>query len=69
MSAPSITRSYVTVNDAAEALGVSTRTIREFIARGTLTGYRLGTRMIRIDADELNALLKPIPSAQAGGAK
>lgn len=54
---------YVTQSAAAEYLNVTDRTIRNLIARGDLTGYRLGARAIRVDRAELDALLTPIPSA------
>jgi len=46
--------------------GVSTRTVRRLIASGDLRGYRLGPRLIRVDLDELDALLRPIPTAGTG---
>lgn len=47
----------ITVDDAAEQLGVSTRTIRDqYLATGRLTRYRVG-RLVRIDADELAAVV------------
>ena len=54
---------YVTQSAAAEYLNVTDRTIRNLIARGDLTGYRLGARAIRVDRAELDALLTPIPTA------
>lgn len=61
-----LARRYGSLALGAEYLGVSERTIRRMIAAGEITGYRLGKRTIRIDFDELDALLKPIPTA--GGA-
>lgn len=61
---------YVTLSDAAECLSVTERTVRNYIARGELTGYRIGARAIRIDQRELDGLLKPIPTVgTAGGAR
>lgn len=48
---------------AAEYLGCSEKHLRRMIARGEITGYRLGSRSIRVDLDELDALLKRIPAA------
>ncbi len=56
-------RRYESIPQAAERAGVTTRTIRRWIAQGELTAYRAGKRMIRLDADELDNMLKPIPSA------
>lgn len=50
---------------AAEQYGVSSRTIRRYISAGHITGYRFGPRMLRVDLDELDALLRPLA---AGGA-
>lgn len=52
-----------TIPEAARQWGVSDRTIRRRIADGTLTGYRLGGRLIRLDADEVEALFDVIPTA------
>ena len=49
---------------AADRMGISQRTVRRMIDRGELTGYRLGKRLIRIDLDELEASIKPIPTEQ-----
>ncbi|WP_420111543.1 helix-turn-helix domain-containing protein [Pseudactinotalea sp.] len=57
---------YVTLSDAADYLSVTERTIRNFIARGELTGYRVGTRAIRVDLRELEAMLTPIPTVGGG---
>lgn len=62
-------RRYCTVAEAAEYIGSSTKFIRALIARGELTGYRIGSRSIRIDLRELDAAMTPIPSAAAGGGR
>lgn len=56
-------RRLTTIADAAVYLDCSQRTIRRRVASGELTAYRLGPRLLRIDLDELDALLKPIPTA------
>jgi len=59
-------RKYQPLASEAERLGVSTKTLRRRIAEGRLTGYRLsGSRLIRLDPAEVDALLRPIPSAAA----
>lgn len=58
---------YLSINDAAEELGVTERTIRNYIARGSLPASRIrGSRIVRIDRADLDSLLQPIPAA--GGA-
>ena len=47
---------------AAEYAGVSPRTVRRRIADGSLAGYRMGPRIIRVDLNEVDALLTPIPT-------
>lgn len=59
-------RRLASLAEAAEYAAVNPRTIRRRIADGSLTGYRLGARVIRVDLDELDALLRPIPTV--GGA-
>ena len=56
-------RRLASIADAADYAGTSARTIRRRIADGTLTGYRFGPRMIRVDMDQLEELLTPIPAA------
>lgn len=53
--------------EAASYEGVSTKTIRRQIACGAITGYKLpGSRLIRVDLNEIDAMLRPIPTV--GGA-
>lgn len=58
-------RRYVSITDAAEYLGVSTRTIRTMIADGRLCAYRMGRRFIRLDLDQIDAAMIPT----GGGAR
>lgn len=60
-------RPLLSVDQAADALGCTSRTIRRYISDGRLTGYRVGPRLIRIDAAELDRLLRPIPTAGRSG--
>lgn len=62
LNPPAVTESIAT---AALQLKCSTRTIRRRIADGSLTGYRFGPRLIRVDMEEVAALLSPIPTARA----
>lgn len=48
---------------AAAAYGVSVKTLRRRISDGSLTGHRMGQRIILVDVDELEALLRQIPTA------
>jgi excisionase family DNA binding protein len=50
----------LSIQQAADHLGVSTKTIRRYIASGRLDAERVGPRLIRIDRESLAALGKPI---------
>jgi excisionase family DNA binding protein len=52
-------RRFVTPAEAAEYLGVTPRTIRQMIADGRLTGYRSGTRLVRLDLNEVDDAMVP----------
>ena len=57
-------RRHLSQREAAEYLGVTERTIRAYIARGDLPARRIqGSRLVRIRESDLDALLRPIPSA------
>ncbi|KGM18165.1 excisionase family DNA-binding protein [Corynebacterium auriscanis] len=47
-------RRYATIKQAAEYAACHVNTIRTQIARGELTGYRMGRRVIRVDLNELD---------------
>lgn len=52
----------VALKVAAERFDCSERTVRRMIAAGELTGYRVGKRLVRLDADELDRLARVIPT-------
>lgn len=60
------TQKRLSVAQSAARLGVSPWTIRRRIADGSLTAYRVGPKLIRVDVAELDALLRPIPAAGGG---
>lgn len=56
----------LTLAEAAEHAGVHTKTLRRRIADGHLTAYRMaGSRLIRVKADDLDALFRVVPSVVA----
>lgn len=60
-----ITRPDVLMSQAqaAEYLGVTERTVRNYTSRGVLPARRIrGSRLIRIRRSDLDALLTPIPT-------
>ena len=60
-------RRFGSIDRAAEIGDVSPKTIRRRIADGSLTGYRFGPRIIRVDLDEVESLFTPIPTASCWG--
>jgi excisionase family DNA binding protein len=53
-------RRHPGLNEAAEIAGVHKRTMRRWIAEGRIRAYRIGPRLIKVDIDDLEALLQPI---------
>jgi excisionase family DNA binding protein len=64
---PTKSRRLATLDEAGEYAGCDPRTIRRRIADGSITGYRLGPRSIRVDLNELDAMLRPIPAGHYAG--
>ncbi len=54
---------YVTIAEAAQQLEWNPRTVRRRISEGALPAYRLGPRHIRIKVSDIDAMLRPIPTA------
>lgn len=56
-------KTLISLAEAAEHLGVNPKTIRRRISDGTLTAYRSGPRLLRVDLAELEvAMLRQIPT-------
>jgi excisionase family DNA binding protein len=55
-------RTWITIEQAAEQLGVSKRTIRRYISDGFLPAYRVADHYIRIAQDDLDQMMVPIPT-------
>ncbi len=60
---------FASLAAAAEIVGVSAKSIRRYIDAGHITGYRVGPRMIRVNINELQDLLAPIPTADINSGK
>lgn len=51
----------ITVKQAAAELGLTPLTIRRWIYKGQLKGYRLaGSRVVRIDSKDVRKLIQPV---------
>lgn len=55
--------SWVSIRDAAERLDVSERTIRDWISSSYLRAERVGPRLLRIPASELDRICTPVGGA------
>jgi excisionase family DNA binding protein len=55
---------YLSLEQAAEVMSLSVKTIRRRIADGTIPAYQCGRRPIRIRLEDLEAALHRIPSAR-----
>ncbi len=68
MKNTTVSRRWYNQSQAADYIGVTERTIRNYIARGQLKGHRVrGSRLIRLDVADLDALLRPIPTVGTMG--
>ena len=54
---------WATLDVAATYLSVSHKSIRRMISQGKIPAYRAGALLIRVDLNELDALMSPIQSA------
>ena len=54
---------YLSLDQAASIMSLSVKTLRRRIADGTIPAYQCGSRPIRIRLDELEAAMRPIPTA------
>jgi excisionase family DNA binding protein len=66
MSQTSNLHEMLPLQQAAEEAACSVSTLRNLIARGDLTAYRFGPRLIRVRRQDLEGLLKPYQGGQAG---
>ena len=54
-------RNMARISAAADHFQVNTKTLRRRIDDGTITGYRLGTRVLMVDLDEVEQALSAVP--------
>lgn len=50
----------ISLNEAAARLGVNYRTIRRWIAAGRIDAVRVGPRLLKIDAAQLDRVMRPV---------
>jgi excisionase family DNA binding protein len=54
---------YITIDQTAAYLGVTSMSIRNMIHDGRLKAYQLGPRVVRLRLSEIDAALQPYGSA------
>lgn len=52
-------RRWATMQQTADYMSVTVRTVREWIAQNRITGYRINARVIRVDLNEVDAAFEP----------
>jgi excisionase family DNA binding protein len=55
---------YLSLGSAADYVGFSERTLRRYIAEGLVPAYRIGPRQLRLKRCDLDALMRPVPTAR-----
>ncbi|WP_280242516.1 MULTISPECIES: helix-turn-helix domain-containing protein [Nocardia] len=60
-------RNLISLRTAAALVDVDTKTIRNWIAAGDLNGFRVNGRLLRVERDELLALIRPAATVINGG--
>ena len=56
-------RRWATIGETAQYLGVIPRTVRAMIQDGRITAYRLGSRVVRVDLNEVDQAFTPYGGA------
>ena len=54
---------YISISQATDAMGVCDKTVRRHIAAGRLRAYRCGKKLIRVRIEDIERLMREIPSA------
>lgn len=55
----------VSLQEAADILGVSTKTIRRYIADGSLPAERIQSRLLRVLRSDVEGLLQPVRTVES----
>jgi excisionase family DNA binding protein len=55
---------YINIAQTADVMGVCDKTVRRHIAAGRLRAYRCGKRLIRVRIEDIEKLMREIPSAR-----
>ena len=61
-------RGLISLRTAAALVDVDPKTIRNWISAGHLQGFRVNSRLLRVDRGELLALVQPVATTPDGAA-
>lgn len=50
----------VRLKDGATHAHVCVKTLRNWIAAGRITGYRVGPKLLEVDLDEIDRIIRPV---------
>jgi excisionase family DNA binding protein len=59
-------RRLASITAGADYANVCRRTIYNWVQAGRLTGYRTGPKLIKVDLDAIDALIRPVTVASNG---
>jgi excisionase family DNA binding protein len=54
----------LTLDQVADELQMSKRAVRRLVSQGLLKAYRIGQKVIRVDSDDIPAVLRPVTPNQ-----
>ena len=57
-------RRLASLKEAAGYADLNTRTLRRYIASGRITGYRVGPKLLKVDLNELDSIVRPVAAAR-----
>jgi excisionase family DNA binding protein len=49
----------ISTTEAAQILGISSMSVRRYVDQGILVGYRVGPKLIRVNAESVANILTP----------
>lgn len=58
-------KTYESLAQAAERTDVSIKTLRRRIAAGDLPAYRYGPKVLRVDPNDIDKLMRPLRTARS----
>jgi len=51
---------FLTINETAALLRITTRSVRRYVTEGKLPAYRVGERWVRVKREDVERLFTPI---------